>query len=283
MSFIETPPVPYSAPLYGGHVTDGMLISITGVPDSDVQWFAINLQCGPNTDPRDDIALHLSPRFEGPNSRVIRNSLHGGQWGQEESDGSFPFSPGRPFEILINADDDSYNIAIDGEHYCELAYRMPMENVNTLVIDGGVQIISIRTEGGQVGVLPTELYDEPERQEIMGMQASANFGADEEMCTKQSVGGSEGWFSKNKSPQKPPPEVGAKDKHGTPNWVKYAAGGVAAAGAAAVGAYALKKLVYPKKGSKAAKGKPHDIKGAMGAELSDRFLSGNRGGTVGQN
>ena len=70
-----------------------------------------------------------------------------------------------------------------------------------------------------------------------------NLPGGEEAYTQQVVGGEEGWFSRNKSPNKPPPEVGHKDSSGIPNWVKYTAGGVAAVGVAAVGAYALKKLV----------------------------------------
>jgi hypothetical protein len=65
--------VPYIAPLKGG-VSPGMLLSITGMPSPQCQWFAINLQCGTNV-PRDDIALHITPRFEAQMARVVRNSL----------------------------------------------------------------------------------------------------------------------------------------------------------------------------------------------------------------
>jgi hypothetical protein len=66
--------------------------------------------------PRDDIALHISPRFDGPMSKVVRNSLQGGQWGIEENFGHFPFSPDAPFEILILVDVDMFKVRI---FYCK--------------------------------------------------------------------------------------------------------------------------------------------------------------------
>ena len=42
---------------------------------------------------------------------VVRNSLIGGQWGQEERHGHmFPFVPGQGFEMLILADSHQYKV-----------------------------------------------------------------------------------------------------------------------------------------------------------------------------
>ena len=71
--------------------------------------FAINLQCGPNTNPRDDLALHINARIQ--ERAVVRNSLIGGHWGQEERQGSvFPFIPGQGFEVLVLADAQNYKV-----------------------------------------------------------------------------------------------------------------------------------------------------------------------------
>lgn len=70
----------------------------------------MNLQCGPNVNPRDDIALHINPRFEGNLSKIIRNSLQMQQWGLEENFGHFPFVTGQPFEILILVDTDHFKV-----------------------------------------------------------------------------------------------------------------------------------------------------------------------------
>lgn len=72
--------------------------------------FAVNLQCGPNLNPRDSIALHVSPKFEGSLSRVVRNSLQGNNWGLEENFGHFPFQPGVQFDLLIYCDADHFKV-----------------------------------------------------------------------------------------------------------------------------------------------------------------------------
>lgn len=70
--------------------------------------FAINLQCGPNTNPRDDIALHLSPRFM--ENYVMRSSLQNQSWGGEENHGSMPLSRGQNFEIIILCDPAHFKV-----------------------------------------------------------------------------------------------------------------------------------------------------------------------------
>lgn len=71
--------------------------------------FAINLQCGPNTNPRDDLALHINARMH--ERALVRNSLLSGVWGIEERQGPmFPFVPGQGFEIVILADAQHYKV-----------------------------------------------------------------------------------------------------------------------------------------------------------------------------
>ena len=75
-----------------------------------VFWFrfAINIQTGPNLQPRDDIVLHISAIFaEGVLSRA---SFQNGMWGPEERDGHLPFSPGQPFEMIVLCDTSSYKV-----------------------------------------------------------------------------------------------------------------------------------------------------------------------------
>ncbi|VDP47055.1 unnamed protein product [Soboliphyme baturini] len=112
--------------------------------------FAVNLQCGCSANPRDDIALHLSPRFDGNLSRVVRNSLQQQNWGSEESIGHFPFALGKPFEILILVQLDHFKIAINGEHYTEFRYRMPLQKITAIAIDGDVILNSVRCEGAVI-------------------------------------------------------------------------------------------------------------------------------------
>lgn len=50
-----------------------------------------------------DIAFHFNPRFDEDGINVVvRNSLINNMWGTEERTApSFPFIPGKPFEVSI--------------------------------------------------------------------------------------------------------------------------------------------------------------------------------------
>lgn len=70
--------------------------------------FAINFQCGPNTDPRDDIALHLNFRFV--EMCVVRNHLTAMSWGVEETNGGMPLVRGEAFEALVLCEPQSIKV-----------------------------------------------------------------------------------------------------------------------------------------------------------------------------
>ena len=72
--------------------------------------FAINLQCGPNTSPRDDIALHVAPHLNG--SYITRNCVQNMVWGVEEKHGHMPLARGQGFEIMILCDPSHYKVSI---------------------------------------------------------------------------------------------------------------------------------------------------------------------------
>lgn len=72
--------------------------------------FAINLQCGPGVNPRDDIALHLSPTLEENSWKIIRNSLQKQIWGLEEKFGDSNLKSEEPFEIMILIEEDHFKV-----------------------------------------------------------------------------------------------------------------------------------------------------------------------------
>lgn len=95
---------------FAGFVKGKYVYILSNIFPFSVTSFAINLQCGPNTNPRDDLALHLNIRIQ--ERAVVRNSLIGGHWGQEERHGSvFPFVPGQGFEILLLAEVNNYKVS----------------------------------------------------------------------------------------------------------------------------------------------------------------------------
>lgn len=142
---IYNPPNPYCGLVPGGGLQTGILIKVNGRATPSANQFAVNLQLGPRVNPRDDLALHLSPIFMHP-QRVVRNSLQNLTWGVEESHGGFPFSQGGSFEIIILVEYNCYKIAVNGYHFTEFNHRLPFSHVSHLIIDGDVQINSILFE-----------------------------------------------------------------------------------------------------------------------------------------
>nr|CAD7440071.1 unnamed protein product [Timema bartmani] len=114
--------------------------------------FSINLQCGPNVAPRDDIALHVSARFH--ENVISRNSLHGLNWGPDELTGHMPLARAQGFEIIILCEPESYKIAINGQHYTQFIHRIPYQHVTHISIDGDVMVSLIQFEGGSQGFAP---------------------------------------------------------------------------------------------------------------------------------
>lgn len=123
----------------------GRMIRVQGTVPHGAQRFAINLQCGPNTDPRDDIALHLNFRFV--EMCVVRNNLTAMNWGPEETSGGLPLQPGSSFEALILCDANSLKVALNGQHFCEFIHRMPFQRISHITVDGDVHLQFIGFEG----------------------------------------------------------------------------------------------------------------------------------------
>ena len=54
---------------------------------------------------------------------------------------------GQPFEVMILIEMDHFKIAINGAHFTEFRYRIPLNRISHLSIDGDVSIASITFEG----------------------------------------------------------------------------------------------------------------------------------------
>lgn len=127
-----------------GGLRAGTMVKIQGKVPPDAVRFAINYQLGPTLNPRDDIAIHVSPRFH--EGFVTRNHIESMNWGLEENAGPLWIQPGQGFEIIILCDYHCYKIAINGRHFAEFAHRLPFIKVTHLVIDGDVEIHSVTYE-----------------------------------------------------------------------------------------------------------------------------------------
>lgn len=77
--------------------------------------FSINLQCGPNTSPRDDVALHLTVDFF--RKLFIRNSIQNMSWGVEENFGGMSLSAGQQFRISIVCEPSQFVVSYSTSFY----------------------------------------------------------------------------------------------------------------------------------------------------------------------
>ncbi|KZC10048.1 Galectin-9, partial [Dufourea novaeangliae] len=135
--------IPFVGLVEGGLIP-GKMVKIQGKVPSDGIRFAVNYQLGPTLNPRDDIAIHISPRF--PEGFITRNHIESMTWGTEENGGPMWIQPGQEFEMFVLCDYAAYKIAINGRHFTEFVHRLPYQKVSHLVIDGDVEINSIAYE-----------------------------------------------------------------------------------------------------------------------------------------
>lgn len=137
-----TLPVPLDMPLPRG-VHDKLLITIKGEPKPDAKKFSINLA------KNGDIAFHFNPRFDEDGINVVvRNSLINNMWGTEERTApSFPFIPGKPFEVKILCTPTVYKVAVNHSHLLEYQHRIhELNQINHLTVFDDVKLASINME-----------------------------------------------------------------------------------------------------------------------------------------
>lgn len=105
----------------------------------------LNLQTGCVTQPRDDVAFHLSVRNN--EHAIVRNHMVNQVWGTEERFGGMPLHPGQHFDLLILAEATAFKVAINGTHFCMFQYRIPYHRIQFINIEGDVTVHSITLEG----------------------------------------------------------------------------------------------------------------------------------------
>jgi len=121
-----------------GGLEPGRLVSVKGVVPENCSRFVINLQKGDSLHQDDDIALHISVRFDEDPNTVVRNSKVDGEFGEEERGGFFPFREGHGFEIQIHCGHDAYQIAVNGHHVFEYGHRISHQHVDHVTVLGNI-------------------------------------------------------------------------------------------------------------------------------------------------
>ncbi|XP_074713459.1 galectin-5-like [Strix uralensis] len=107
------------------------------------QRFTVALRCMGG-----DVALRLNARL-GWGVTLGCNAQLGGLWGHEELCTPPPrgLSPGGALEILINAQERGYQVAVNGQHALEFRHRLPLNSVQALDVTGDVTLTCVTFTG----------------------------------------------------------------------------------------------------------------------------------------
>ncbi|KAM6973015.1 galectin-4-like [Aplochiton taeniatus] len=129
------PPVPYSNMIPGG-MSSKRTIIIRGMVPYGADRMSINFMVSGSR----EIAFHMNPRVR--EGMVVRNSMIGGVWGQEERELSLnPFMEGQYFDMSIRCGNQRFKVFVNGQHMCDFFHRyQAFTQIDMLEITGDVQI-----------------------------------------------------------------------------------------------------------------------------------------------
>ncbi|KAG9265118.1 galectin-9 isoform X1 [Astyanax mexicanus] len=134
------PRVPFTGSIQGG-LLEGKSIIISGRVLPGANRFHVNLQCGSRHGA--DVALHFNPRYDSGSGYIVTNTLRNSQWGSEERIHKAVLPAGGVFTLQIMVDRASYKISVNGMHVMEYNHRIQLSMVDTIVVDGMVEVNSI--------------------------------------------------------------------------------------------------------------------------------------------
>jgi len=116
---------------------NGSWISCSGTLKKKMEKFFIQFQ---GEDKLLEIPFHMEPQIQ--EQQTVVNSMQQGQWQQQQQiqQEKFPFSKEKTFyfDILLTA--DGYKVFVDGEFYFEFKHRQPMQSVQTVQVQGDVNM-----------------------------------------------------------------------------------------------------------------------------------------------
>ncbi|CAB1453984.1 unnamed protein product [Pleuronectes platessa] len=120
---------------------EGQEFKIRVKPTDDCSRFNINI--GHDSE---NIALHFNPRFEegGDQNVIVFNSLSGGNWGDEQREGNFPFARGEECKFHINFNNEQFYIKLPDGSMTNFPNRLGDVKYKYFNVGGDARIIGIK-------------------------------------------------------------------------------------------------------------------------------------------
>ncbi|CAO1414495.1 unnamed protein product [Diamesa serratosioi] len=112
----------------------GHVIVISGKTIERAKEFTLDLSSGKNSG--DDIPLQFLIRFDRDD--VQTNSFISGEWGEIKTEEN-PIVSGWDFKFYIMMGDDKFHVAINEEHFCTYNYRMKLDDIKVVKLDGDIE------------------------------------------------------------------------------------------------------------------------------------------------
>ncbi|XP_042761340.1 galectin-12 isoform X1 [Panthera leo] len=146
-TFILQPPVfhpvvPYVTTIFGG-LRAGKMVTLQGMVPLDARRFQVDFQCGCSVHPRPDIAIHFNPRFHTTKPHVICNTLYLERWQAEARWPRLGLQRGASFLILFLFGNEEMKVSVNGQHFLQYRYRLPLSRVDTLGIFGDILVEAV--------------------------------------------------------------------------------------------------------------------------------------------
>ncbi|XP_037124557.1 galectin-4-like [Syngnathus acus] len=132
---IYNPPIPFSGVIPGGMFPKRTVV-IRGMVPRHSKRFSINFMVSRSG----DVPFHMNPRVK--DGVVVRNSMEGGCWGQEERQlGANPFEEGQYFDMSIRCGTDRFKVFLNGHPLFDFTHRTrAVTEIDKLEVAGDVQI-----------------------------------------------------------------------------------------------------------------------------------------------
>ncbi|KAK3531652.1 hypothetical protein QTP70_025967 [Hemibagrus guttatus] len=159
------PTIPFTGSIQGG-LKDGKSIIVCGRVLPGANRFHVNLQCGSR--PNANIALHFNPRYDASSGYTVINTKHNNAWASEDRVYQALFPMGNPFNLQILVTSQSYKISVNGIHVKDYMHRIPFNMVDTIVVDGMVEVNTISFQDPVGFPLGTTVFSPSKKTCIIG-------------------------------------------------------------------------------------------------------------------